>query len=97
MFLTLCLRKGKLRCLALKRKGLSTPAYFFLRMQLHVIADVKSMLSVGLSTISLAGYNLDQVTHRTRNMRILCVGLGGGSLPLFLAHNLPGMHVQRSS
>uniref|UniRef100_A0A7I4B0K6 PABS domain-containing protein n=1 Tax=Physcomitrium patens TaxID=3218 RepID=A0A7I4B0K6_PHYPA len=68
------------------------PTEVFLVQQPNCIAFeyVKSMLSVGLSTISLAGYNLDQVTHRTRNMRILCVGLGGGSLPLFLAHNLPG-------
>lgn len=26
-------------------------------------------------------------------LEVLCVGLGGGSLPLFLAHHFPGMHV----
>jgi hypothetical protein len=60
-----------------------------------VIADVKSMLSVGLTTMSLAGYSLEQVTQRSRDMRILCIGLGGGSLPLFLAHNLPGKYVSK--
>jgi hypothetical protein len=55
-----------------------------------VLADVKSMLSVGLATVSLGGLKIEQVANGTTKMRVLCVGLGGGSLPLFLAHNLPG-------
>lgn len=57
-----------------------------------VVADVKSMISVGLSTMSLVGLNLEQVASRRKQIRILCIGLGGGSLPLFLAHNLPGTY-----
>ncbi|KAG0568054.1 hypothetical protein KC19_7G182900 [Ceratodon purpureus] len=68
------------------------PSEVFLVQQPNCIAFeyVKSMLSVGLTTMSLASYSLEQVTHRSMDMRILCIGLGGGSLPLFLAHNLPG-------
>ncbi len=26
--------------------------------------------------------------------RVLCIGLGGGTLPLFLAHHFPGMEIE---
>ena len=26
--------------------------------------------------------------------RVLCIGLGGGTLPLFLQHHFPGMQVE---
>ena len=29
--------------------------------------------------------------HQQRRLRVLCIGVGGGSLPLFLAHHFPGM------
>lgn len=51
---------------------------------------LKSMVSVGLSSISCAGLNLDLVSKGQSEMRCLCIGLGGGSLPLFLAHKLKG-------
>jgi hypothetical protein len=54
-------------------------------------ADVKSMISAGLSAVSLCGLDLQRVYNGYQKIRILCIGLGGGSLPLFLAHNLPGM------
>jgi hypothetical protein len=44
--------------------------------------------------VSLGGLKIEQVANGTTKMRILCVGLGGGSLPLFLAHNLPGATVE---
>ena len=28
-----------------------------------------------------------------RQPRALCIGMGGGSLPMFLAHHFPGMQV----
>lgn len=32
-------------------------------------------------------------THQPASCRALCVGLGGGSLPNFLSHHFPGLHV----
>ncbi|CAM6089614.1 unnamed protein product [Calypogeia fissa] len=55
---------------------------------------VKSMISAGLSAVSLSGLDLQRVHSGYEKIRILCIGLGGGSLPLFLAHNLPGAIVE---
>ncbi|KAJ7567759.1 hypothetical protein O6H91_01G005700 [Diphasiastrum complanatum] len=52
------------------------------------------MVAVGLSTVSIGGLNLELVRKGVQQMRVLCIGLGGGSLPLFLAQNLPGAIVE---
>ncbi|CAM6096000.1 unnamed protein product [Calypogeia fissa] len=52
------------------------------------------MISAGLSAVSLSGLDLQRVHSGYEKIRILCIGLGGGSLPLFLAHNLPGAIVE---
>ncbi|KAH7429861.1 hypothetical protein KP509_09G068900 [Ceratopteris richardii] len=54
---------------------------------------LKSMISVGLSSIHCGGFDLDFVAKGERTMRCLCIGLGGGSLPIFLANKLQGCHV----
>lgn len=38
---------------------------------------------------------LQQSQHGSR-ARALCIGTGGGSLPMFLAHHFPGMQVASS-
>ncbi|KAG6547958.1 hypothetical protein Mapa_010779 [Marchantia paleacea] len=54
---------------------------------------VKSLISVGLAAVSFAGLDVRLVATGLHKMRILCIGLGGGTLPLFLVHNLPGATV----
>ncbi|KAL2651772.1 hypothetical protein R1flu_019900 [Riccia fluitans] len=54
---------------------------------------VKSLISCGLTALSLGGLDLKPVVSGLRQIRILCIGLGGGTLPLFLAHNLQGATV----
>lgn len=53
-------------------------------------ADLKSMVSVGLSTIASCGYDIINAVHGKKTMNILCIGHGGGSLPLFLASRIKG-------
>lgn len=55
---------------------------------------LKSMVSVGLSSVSCAGLNLELVAKGLNEMKCLCIGLGGGSLPLFLTNQLQGCLVE---
>ncbi|MCO5570268.1 hypothetical protein L7F22_023987 [Adiantum nelumboides] len=52
------------------------------------------MISVGLSSINCAGLNLELVAQGKSKLRCLCIGLGGGSLPLFLVNKLKGCFVE---
>lgn len=52
--------------------------------------DVKSMVSVGLTTLASCNYDLMDAVRGKKTMRILCIGHGGGSLPLFLASKIQG-------
>ncbi|KAM1216500.1 hypothetical protein ACFX2I_012737 [Malus domestica] len=52
--------------------------------------DLKSMVAAGLATIACCNYNLMDAVSGTENMRILFIGQGGGSLPLFLASKMQG-------
>lgn len=47
------------------------------------------MVSAGLASLS-CNYDLESVVNGKNNMKILCIGHGGGSLPLFLAYKIPG-------
>lgn len=54
-------------------------------------ADVKSMVSTGLATILLSnGDIIKNAIHGKQNIHILCIGHGGGSIPLFLARKIQG-------
>lgn len=48
------------------------------------------MLSVGLATLASCGYDIKNAVHGNKTMNILCIGHGGGSLPLFLASKIKG-------
>lgn len=55
---------------------------------------LKSMVSIGLATVSCAGLDLELVAEGKKQMQTLCIGLGGGSLPLFLVNKMPGCFVE---
>jgi hypothetical protein len=48
------------------------------------------MVSAGLTTLPSSAYDLAEAAFGQDNMKILCIGHGGGSLPLFLASKLRG-------
>ena len=61
------------------------PNCFFL-----IVTDLKSMVSVGLTSLAASKYDLTSAAIGKKQMRILCIGHGGGSLPLFLANHILG-------
>ncbi|XP_065031794.1 uncharacterized protein LOC135581610 isoform X2 [Musa acuminata AAA Group] len=73
----------------------SDPSSLFLMQQPHCLAVpyLKSMVSTGLTALASSGYDLSGAVTGKRSMKILCVGHGGGSLPLFLASKIKGASV----
>ncbi|XP_031268516.1 uncharacterized protein LOC116126991 [Pistacia vera] len=73
----------------------SEPGSVFLMQQPHCLAVpyLKSMVSTGLATIASCNYDLMSAVHGKKTMNILCIGHGGGSLPLFLASKIQGADV----
>ncbi|XP_050217089.1 uncharacterized protein LOC126667975 [Mercurialis annua] len=70
----------------------SQPDSVFLMQQPHCLAVpyIKSMISAGFTTIASSNYDLVGAVCGRKTMRILCIGHGGGSLPLFLASKIRG-------
>ncbi|CAK9139555.1 unnamed protein product [Ilex paraguariensis] len=70
----------------------SEPGSLCFMQQAHCLAVpyVKSMISVGLASIASCNYDLKDAMLGKRSMNILCIGHGGGSLPLFLASKIQG-------
>ncbi|GAB2210373.1 hypothetical protein Droror1_Dr00015639 [Drosera rotundifolia] len=70
----------------------SKPGSVFLMQQGHCLAVpyTKSMASVGLASLACCGFDLSSAARSENPMRVLCIGHGGGSLPLFLATTIEG-------
>uniref|UniRef100_A0A1D1YW00 Methyltransferase-like protein 13 n=1 Tax=Anthurium amnicola TaxID=1678845 RepID=A0A1D1YW00_9ARAE len=70
----------------------SDPGSLYLMQQPHCLAVpyLKSLLSVGLATLASVGFDIMGAVSGSKLMRILCIGHGGGSLPLFLASKFQG-------
>lgn len=70
----------------------SEPGTVCYMQQAHCLAVpyLKSMVSTGLATIASSNYDLVSAAHGKKTMNILCIGHGGGSLPLFLASKIQG-------
>ncbi|KAL0744120.1 hypothetical protein Bca4012_085633 [Brassica carinata] len=68
------------------------PNSIFYMQQPHCLAVpyLKSMVSVGLTSLAASKYDMTSAAFGKKQMRILCVGHGGGSLPLFLANYILG-------
>lgn len=68
------------------------PCSIFYMQQPHCLAVpyLKSMVSVGLTSLTASKYDMTSAAIGKKQMRILCVGHGGGSLPLFLANHILG-------
>ncbi|RAL38344.1 hypothetical protein DM860_002322 [Cuscuta australis] len=86
-------RQSTVKVMSFYRK--SDPDSLFLMQQPHCLAIpyVKSMISAGLATISSCNYDLRKAICGAKKMNILCIGHGGGSIPLFLASKIQGAMV----
>lgn len=74
------------------------PPFFALKLSLICVSfivhcffiDVKSMMSAGLSALFSTCFDFKGAALGRRTLHILCIGLGGGSIPLFLASKIKG-------
>ncbi|PON94848.1 S-adenosyl-L-methionine-dependent methyltransferase [Trema orientale] len=73
----------------------SEPGSVFLMQQPHCLAVpyLKSMASIGLATMASCNYDLKSAVDGKKKMEVLCIGHGGGSLPLFLASKIQGAQI----
>ncbi|GMH28399.1 hypothetical protein Nepgr_030242 [Nepenthes gracilis] len=71
---------------------ISDPGSVFFMQQSHCLAVpyLKSMASAGLTSLASCNYDLLNVVRGTKTMHVLCIGHGGGSLPLFIASTIKG-------
>ncbi|KAF6156414.1 hypothetical protein GIB67_009072 [Kingdonia uniflora] len=83
-------RQSTVKIMAAYRQ--SDPSSIFFMQQPHILAVpyLKSMISVGLATIASSNFNFMNAVHGEKPLRVLCIGHGGGSLPLFLASKIHG-------
>ncbi|XP_073308065.1 uncharacterized protein [Primulina huaijiensis] len=83
-------RESTVKVMAAYRQG--EPGSMCLMQQAHCLAVpyVKSLIAAGLATISSCNYDFKKAVLGRQNMNILCIGHGGGSIPLFLASKIRG-------
>lgn len=83
-------RQSTVKIMAAYRE--SDPGSVCFMQQAHCLAVpyVKSMVSAGLATLASRDYDLKRAVLGEKVMNILCIGHGGGSLPLFLASKIKG-------
>ncbi|XXG76978.1 hypothetical protein AAC387_Pa08g1227 [Persea americana] len=83
-------RQSAVKIMATYKK--SDPGSVYLMQQPHCLAVpyLKSMFSSGLTTLASCNYDVKGAACGEKTMHILCIGHGGGSLPLFLASNIQG-------
>lgn len=63
---------------------------FFVFKWYLCLLDIKSMVSVGLTALASSSFDLLQAVLGKKSMNILCIGHGGGTIPLFLASKIKG-------
>ncbi|KAI8560764.1 hypothetical protein RHMOL_Rhmol04G0281300 [Rhododendron molle] len=83
-------RQSAVKIMAAYRE--SDPGSVCFMQQAHCLAVpyVKSMVSTGLATLASCNYDLTSAVLRKKVMNILCIGHGGGTLPLFLGSKIQG-------
>lgn len=83
-------RQSAVKIMAAYRE--SDPGSVHLMQVSHCLAVpyLKSMVSAGLTTIASCNYDLVGAVSGRKTMHVLCIGHGGGSLPLFLANHIQG-------
>ncbi|OVA10884.1 hypothetical protein BVC80_8879g27 [Macleaya cordata] len=83
-------RQSTVKIMAAYRNSDPTSVFFMQQPDILAVPYLKSMVSVGLTTIASCNYDLMGAIYGGKPMHILCIGHGGGSLPLFLASKIPG-------
>ncbi|XP_042017017.1 uncharacterized protein LOC121765037 [Salvia splendens] len=87
-------RESTVKVLLARREGEGDEAASVCLMQQPrclAVPYVRSMISVGLATMASCNYELmKNAILGKQNLNVLCIGHGGGSIPLFLASEIKG-------
>ncbi|WOG83211.1 hypothetical protein DCAR_0102385 [Daucus carota subsp. sativus] len=83
-------RQSTVKIMAACRESDAGSVYLMQQARCLAVPYVKSMLSSGLASIKSCDYDLKSAILGKKTMNILCIGHGGGTLPLFLADKIQG-------
>ncbi|KAK9137983.1 hypothetical protein Sjap_008577 [Stephania japonica] len=83
-------RQTTVKIMAAQRKSDPTSLCFMQQPHILAVPYIKSMISVGLATIASSTCDFRKAVYGEKTLRVLCIGHGGGSLPLFLASKIQG-------
>ncbi|KAL5781597.1 hypothetical protein ACOSP7_006626 [Xanthoceras sorbifolium] len=83
-------RQSTVKIMAACRESEPGSVFFMQQPYCLAVPYLKSMVSVGLATLASSYHDLMNAVHGQKTMKILCIGHGGGSLPLFLANTIQG-------
>uniref|UniRef100_A0A453CEW7 S-adenosyl-L-methionine-dependent methyltransferase superfamily protein n=1 Tax=Aegilops tauschii subsp. strangulata TaxID=200361 RepID=A0A453CEW7_AEGTS len=86
-------RQSTAKVMACYRFGGDRALYSMQQPNCLAVPYVKSMVSAGLTALPSCSYDLPQAVSEPNTMKILCIGHGGGSIPLFLASKFRGADV----
>ncbi|MED6187522.1 hypothetical protein PIB30_077230 [Stylosanthes scabra] len=83
-------RQSTAKVMAAYQEDKPESVYLMQQPQCLAVPYLKSMVSSGLTSIASCNYDISSALQGKKNMHILCIGHGGGSLPLFLASKIQG-------
>ncbi|CAL0303173.1 unnamed protein product [Lupinus luteus] len=83
-------RQSTVKVMAAYQENKPGSVYLMQQPNCLAVPYVKSMVSAGLTTLASCNYDIISTLQGKKNMHILCIGHGGGSLPLFLASKIQG-------
>ncbi|KAM7485420.1 hypothetical protein LguiA_001429 [Lonicera macranthoides] len=86
-------RQSTVKLMAACRESDAGHVYYMPQAYCLAVPYLKSMVSAGLASVSCCNYDLKSAVFGKKTMNILCIGHGGGSLPLFLASTILGAAV----
>uniref|UniRef100_A0A8I6WFX3 Uncharacterized protein n=1 Tax=Hordeum vulgare subsp. vulgare TaxID=112509 RepID=A0A8I6WFX3_HORVV len=86
-------RQSTAKVMACYRSGGDRALYSMQQPNCLAVPYVKSMVSAGLTALPSCSYDLPRAVSEPNTMKILCIGHGGGSIPLFLASKFRGADV----
>ncbi|CAH2079424.1 unnamed protein product [Thlaspi arvense] len=83
-------RQSTVKVMAACRELQASSIFYMQQPHCLAVPYLKSMVSVGLTSLAASKFDMKSAAIGKKQMRILCIGHGGGSLPLFLAKHLLG-------
>ncbi|GAB4843660.1 hypothetical protein Ancab_013624 [Ancistrocladus abbreviatus] len=83
-------RQSTVKVMAISKASNAGSVYLMQQGHCLAVPYLKSMASTGLASLASCDYDLLNAVRGKKSMQVLCIGHGGGSLPLFLASTIKG-------